>query len=316
MWCAIVDVPPGGEGLCALRAYQVGLLVLLAGIWGASYLFIRVASPVFGPFVLIEGRVILAGAVLWIYAAITGQMPDLRTGWQRYPVLGALSGAIPFTLIAASELYLPASLAAILNATTPLFTAVVAAIALGERLTPARLCGLALGTIGVGVLVGWSPVPLNGGLVFGVVTSLIAALSYGLGGVYASRTFHGVPPLTMAIGQQAGAAVLLLPFAAVALPRAHFTAPAFLNFLGLALLSTAIAYLIYYPLIKQVGPTRTLSVTFLIPLFGLLWGALFLHEHIGPGTLIGLAIILSSITLIAGVRPRLVRRLPPAEQVS
>jgi drug/metabolite transporter (DMT)-like permease len=125
-----------------------------------------------------------------------------------------------------------------------------------------------------------------------------------VGGVYASRTFRGVPPLTMAIGQQAGASMLLLPFAAIALPRAHFSTPAFLSLLGLALLSTAVAYLIYYPLIKQVGPTRTLSVTFLIPLFGLMWGAVFLHEHVGPGTVLGLLIILSSITLITGVRFR------------
>jgi drug/metabolite transporter (DMT)-like permease len=106
----------------------------------------------------------------------------------------------------------------------------------------------------------------------------------------------------MAIGQQFGAAAALLPFAVASVPRVHFTHDALFNLLGLALLSTSIAYLIYYPLLRSVGPTKALSVTFLIPGFGVLWGALFLHEHIGIGTLVGLLIILSSVTLVTGVR--------------
>ncbi|HVA89637.1 MAG TPA: EamA family transporter [Chloroflexota bacterium] len=285
-----------------MRPRQFIMLIVLAAIWGASYLFIRVASPVLGPFPLMELRTILAGLVLWVYASASGRRPELRANWRRFLALGVLNGALPFALIASAELYLPASLAAILNATTPLFTALVAAGYGVEQLTRRRMLGIAIGFGGVAILVGWSPIPLTGQVVFGAVTSLLGALCYGLGGTYASRTFKDVPPLTMATAQQLGAAAALLPFALGALPEARVSGDALANMLALALLSTVVAYLIYYPLLKSVGPTRTLSVTFLIPVFGILWGALFLHEKIGPGTLVGLLVILSSVTLVTGVR--------------
>ncbi|HEY8287153.1 MAG TPA: EamA family transporter [Chloroflexota bacterium] len=285
-----------------MRPRQFAMLIVLAALWGASYLFIRVASPVLGPFPLMELRTVIAGLVLWIYASAIGKRPELRANWRRFLALGALNGALPFALIAAAELYLPASLAAILNATTPLFTALVAAGYGVEHLTRRRMLGMAIGFGGVAILVGWSPIPLTGQVAFGVVTSLLGALCYGLGGTYASRTFKDVPPLTMATAQQLGAAAVLLPFALAAIPEARVSGEAVANMLALSLLCTVVAYLIYYPLLKSVGPTRTLSVTFLIPVFGLLWGALFLHEKIGPGTFVGLVVILSSVTLVTGVR--------------
>jgi drug/metabolite transporter (DMT)-like permease len=278
------------------------MLILLAAIWGASYLFIRVASPVLGPLPLMELRTLIAGLLLWAYASLRGQRPALRANWRRFLALGALNGSLPFALIATSELYLPASPAAILNATTPLFTALVAAVWGVERLTRRRITGITIGLVGVAILVGWSPLPLTGKVLFGIVTSLLGALCYGLGGTYAGRCFRDIPPLTMATAQQLGAAAALLPFALIAAPEARVTGPAVANLLALALLSTTIAYLIYYPLLKSVGPTRTLSVTFLIPVFGLTWGAIFLHEQVGPGTLIGLLVILSSVGLVTGVK--------------
>jgi drug/metabolite transporter (DMT)-like permease len=283
---------------------EATMMIALAAIWGASYLFIRVASPVFGPFLLMELRVLIAGTLLLGYAVLIGQAPKLRTEWRRFLALGALNGATPFALIAAAELYIPASLAAILNTTTPLFAAVVAAIWLNEAFTAKRLAGLLIGVAGTVVLVGWSSVPWTGELVFAVVASLLGALAYGLGGTFASRSFRDVPPLTMAIGQQYGAAAALLPFALVSLPGARFTTVALFNLLGLAVVSTAVAYLIYYPLLRSVGPTKALSVTFLIPIFGVCWGALFLHEHIGVGTVAGLLIILSGVTLVTGIQLR------------
>ncbi len=285
-----------------MKQREAGMLIALAAIWGASYLFIRVAAPVFGPFLLMELRVLIAGPVLLAYAAAIGQTPRLCSEWRRFLALGALNGATPFVLIAAAELYIPASLAAILNATTPMFAAVVAAIWLNEAFTAKRLAGLLIGVTGTVVLVGWSSMPMTGALLFAIVASLLGALAYGLGGTFASRAFRGVPPLTMAIGQQFGAAAAILPFALVSLPRVHYSTEALLNMLGLAILSTSVAYLIYYPLLKSVGPTKALSVTFLIPVFGVFWGALFLHEHIGPGTVAGLLIILSGVTLVTGIR--------------
>jgi drug/metabolite transporter (DMT)-like permease len=278
------------------------MLVLLAAIWGASYLFIRVASPALGPIVLMEARVVIAGVALFAFAKASGTPPDLRAHWRRFLVLGAIGSAAPFTLIAAAELYIPASLAAILNATTPLFSAVVAAAWLQEQFTLKRVIGLVLGITGVAVLMGWSPVSISGRVVFATVAMLLASLCYALGGTYAGRALRGVSPLTISIGQQLAASVVLFPFAAVTLPKAHPTMSVLANMLALALLCTAVAYMIYYPLLKSAGPTSALSVTFLIPVFGLMWGALFLHEQIGPGMVAGLAVILSSITLVTGMR--------------
>jgi len=279
--------------------------LLLAAIWGASYLFIRVAAPVLGPAVLIEARVLIAGSALVLYAAAIRRLPDLRSRWGAYLILGAVNSAIPFTLIATSELYLTASLAAILNATTPLFTAVVAALWMKDRLTIKKAIGLVLGLAGVAVLVGWSPLPLTGRVLLAIGLSLLAAFAYGIGGVYVTRTFKGVPSLTLATRQQFAAGVLLIPLVAVEMPAARLSLAAALALLGLALLSTSVAYLFYFHLIAVAGPTKTLSVTFLIPVFGLLWGVLFLGEPVSAGMFVGLAIILVSIVLVTEVRLRL-----------
>jgi drug/metabolite transporter (DMT)-like permease len=165
-----------------------------------------------------------------------------------------------------------------------------------------KIFGLVLGLAGVAVLVGWDPVPLSGIVLLSVGAMLVASLSYAIGGVYVKRTFAGVPPLAMAIGQHAGAALLLLPLAAVSLPAEAPPLPAALCALALTLLSTALAYLLYFRLIENVGPTKTLTVTFLIPFFGLLFGVLLLGEPIGLGTLVGFGIILYSVALVTEIR--------------
>lgn len=286
-----------------MGARDLGALILLAALWGASYIFIRVAVPALGPFVLMGVRVALAAAVLALYAAVLARgMPKLRARWREFLIVGATNSAIPFTLIAAAELRLTASLAAILNSTTALFAAVVAAAWIGEALTARKVAGLFIGIAGVAVLVGWDPVPLTGAVLLAVGAMLTASLSYAVGGVYVKRTFAGVPPLAMAIGQQTGAAVFLLPLAAATIPKETPSLPVVLAALGLTLLSTAVAYLLYFRLIENVGPTKTLTVTFLIPVFGLLFGVLLLGEPVGVGTLAGFGIILYGVALVTEVR--------------
>ncbi len=285
-----------------MGARDLGALILLGALWGASFIFIRVAVPVLGPFVLMDLRVLLAVAALVLGAVAVGRLPKLRSHWGRFLVLGFLNAAVPFTLIAASEINLTASMAAILNSTTPLFTAVVAAVWIGEALTPKRIVGLLLGIVGVALVVGWTPVALSPVVLLSIGASLAAALSYGFGGVYAKRAFSGLPPLGMSIGQQAAAGLLLLPPSAVSLPGETPSSAVVLSVLSLALLSTALAYLLYFRLITSVGPTSTLTVTFLVPVFGLLFGALFLGEPVGAGMLVGLGVILSSVALVTGIR--------------
>jgi drug/metabolite transporter (DMT)-like permease len=282
---------------------DLGALLLLAALWGASYMFIRVAVPALGPFTLMGLRVALAASVLALYAAVLARgMPKLRSRWKEFLTVGAANSAIPFSLIAAAEIELTASLAAILNSTTALFAAVVAAVWIGEELTMKKVLGLVMGLVGVAVLVGWDPIPLSSIVLLSVGAMLAASLSYAIGGVYVKRTFVGIPPLAMAIGQQAGAAVLLLPLAAVSLPEEAPPLPAVLCALALTLLSTAVAYLLYFRLIESVGPTKTLTVTFLIPVFGLLFGVLLLGEPVGVGTLVGSGIILYGVALVTEVR--------------
>ena len=277
---------------------------MLSALWGGSFLFIRVAVPALGPFLLVELRVGLAAAALCLYALAAGSMPKIRGRWKSFLVLGFLNAAVPFSLISAAEIHLTASLAAILNSTTVMFTAIVAAVWMGDALTARKAVGIVLGIVGVSVLVGWDPLPLNGAVLFAVAAMLLASLSYALGATYAKRSFSGIPPLGMAIGQLSGAVVLLLPMAVVSVPeRAPSTVVTF-SMLGLAFLSTALAYLIYFRLIENVGPTSTLTVTLLVPVFGLLFGVLLLEEPFGPGTLAGLGIILTSVVLITGLALR------------
>ncbi len=286
-----------------MGARDLGALILLAALWGASYIFIRVAVPALGPFVLMGARVALASGALALYAVILARgMPKFRSRWKEFLIVGATNSAIPFTLIAAAEIELTASLAAILNSTTALFVAVVAAVWIGESLTVKKVVGLLLGFAGVVVLVGWDPVPLNGAVLLAVGAMLAASLSYAVGGVYVKRTFAGVSPLAMTIGQQGAAAAILLPLAAASLPGEAPPLPAALSALALALLCTAVAYLLYFRLIENVGPTKTLAVTFLIPVFGLLFGVVLLDEPVGLGTLVGFAIISYGVALVTEIR--------------
>lgn len=279
-------------------------LVGLAALWGASFLFIRVAAPVFGPILTIEGRVSIAALALVIYLILTRKSLDFKQRWKQYLMIGALNAAIPFTLIATSAIHLTASMSSILNALTPLFTALIVWGWMSEALSTRKWIGILVGVIGVVLLVGWSTIPFNKETIIAIGLAVLSTISYALAGVYAKKTFAGVTPLSLAAGQQIGASILLLPFTFVNLPSStsNFSIVPILAVLALALFCTAIAYLLYFYLIENVGPTKTLSVTFLIPVFGMIWGVLILNEKITFGMLIGFIVILGSVFLISDIK--------------
>jgi len=287
---------------------QLGALLLLAAVWGASFLFYRVAVPVLGPFVLVELRVLLAGLALLAYALIVRKKLELRANLGKLFILGLLNSVIPFTLIAAAQLTLSASLASILNATTPLFAAIAASIWLSEKLSVKRLMGLPIGVLGVAALVGWSPLEFNAQVALAVGMMLLAALAYALAGIYIKHQLTGVSGLTLAAGQQLSAAAMLIVPATLNVPTTPPSLTVALAVLALALVSTALAYLLYFYLMAEVGPTKTLSVTYLIPLFGSLWGVLFLQERFTAGMLVGLALVMLSVTLVNEVSLPFLRR--------
>ena len=273
------------------------LLVTLGAIWGASYLFYRIAGAAFGSVWLIALRVALSALGLLAYAAFTKKHFDFRRAPQRFLLLGAVNAGIPFMLIAAGVHELNASISSILNAFTPISTAVVAAIWLGDRLTSRKLIGLALGLGGVAALVGWNPLPLSATTLLAAGACLAATVCYGIGTVYSRVGFKNEDPLTLATGQQLGALLLpllLTPFAPTPTP----TLPAVLALAALSLLCTSVAYLIFFRLVRSAGPGRTSLVTFLVPGFSVLWGVVFLGEPLNAAMLIGLSCILGAVLLI------------------
>ncbi|WP_126557457.1 DMT family transporter [Dictyobacter kobayashii] len=296
-----------------MKTKDVVMLLLLAIMWGGSFLFMRIASPVLGPVVLIELRVLIAGVALLIYVKAIGKTLELRERWFHYLVVGVINSAIPFTLIATAELNLTAGLAAILNATTPLFGALVAALWLKDPLTPKKIVGLLLGLIGVAILVGWSPFPFSLTLALSILAMLGASTFYGIAGVYTKVYLKGASSLAMATSSQLGAALFLLPLTFVVPIRSVPTPPVIVSVAALALICTAIAYLLYFRLIENVGPTNAMTVTFLTPFFSILWGVLLLHEPLTLSTFVGFGIILLGTGFVTGIK--FARRATPPDPV-
>jgi drug/metabolite transporter (DMT)-like permease len=277
---------------------QVAMLLALAALWGASFLFMRVAVPSFGPVVLADARVAVAGVALLAWAVAVGARPALRTRWRDYLVLGAINAALPFALLSAAELEIEASLAAVLNAMAPLCGAIVGAVWLGNRVTHPAKAGLVLGVAGVALVVGLAPFTIDLAFVLAVLACLAAAFAYGIGANLVRVRFADEPPLTLAIGQQLGAAAVLLPLIPAVPVRGAPDAVDVACLIALALASTGVAYLLYFRLLGELGATGGMTVIFVVPVFGVLWAALFLGEKIHLATVLGGIVILASVFLI------------------
>jgi drug/metabolite transporter (DMT)-like permease len=271
---------------------DVARLIALGALWGGSFVFIRVAVPVVGPLWLAESRVGIAFLVLIVLALSRGKVPPLRERWRDFMIIGVVNSALPFTLFCFAGQYVAASTAAILNATSPFFGAIGATLWLREPLPASKLAGMALGLAGVVLLVGWHPEPLTGLPLVAVLACLVAASCYGIASVYAKARMAGVPSFSTALYSQLAAAVVLAPALPLAPVQGQMTATVAANILGLAVGSTAIAYLLYFKLITNIGPARALTVTFLNPLFGVLWAYLFLGESLTLNMLVGGSLIL------------------------
>ncbi|MCK8097902.1 DMT family transporter [Bacillus sp. 2CMS4F] len=283
---------------------QFSILLLLASLFGASFLFIKIASPSLGPLFLIESRVGIAAISLFIFARLLKQKIEIKYKWKELMILGAINAAIPFVLIAYAELNISASLAAIINSTTPLFSVIISILWLKEGKNMRTFLGIIMGCIGVGILVGWSPIQLNVKVILSIVAISLAALFYGIGGVYSKRAFQDMKSFDLAIGQQLGASIVLLPFALLDMPNKLPSIGVTISVLGLAIFSTSVAYLLYFYLIKNIGPTKTVSVTLLVPIFGIIWGVLFLDERTTLSTYIGLSVVLMSILLVSNTKQK------------
>ncbi|MEP7154624.1 MAG: DMT family transporter [Betaproteobacteria bacterium] len=286
-----------------MNAYDFARLFSLAAIWGGSYALMRAVAPVFGGIGTMWLRISIAGVLLLAYATATRQDLQWRTWWKQYLFIGLLNSALPFALIAFAMKTLPAGYGAILNAGSPFFAALCAALMLQERLTAWRIAGMALGLAGVGLIINLGPIPLNTETITAMAASLAATALYGFVIVYTKKYTRGVPNIGIAVGTLVLPALLLAPLGVWSIPSVMPSMQTLLSLLALAALCSAVAYLLYFRLIRDVGPTRAISVTFLIPLFGVAWGAIFFGEALNEGAIIGGVVVLAGVALVLEVLP-------------
>jgi len=278
-------------------------LILLAAIWGSSFLFMRIGAPVLGPGLLIEMRVGFAALFLCAVGLALRKRLDVARNWRHYLILGCFNSALPFLLFAYAASTLSASVLSVLNATAPMWGALIALVWERQRISPTKLAGLLLGTGGVALLVGFDAVASRPGAGLAIGAALLAALSYSVASAYA-RQARSVEPFANAHGSMWAAALLVIPALLLIPARGPASAGVLGAALALGVLCTGVAYILYFKLIEDVGTTSALTVTFLNPLFGILWGALFLGEVVGWYTIAGAAIVIAGTALVTGFAPR------------
>ena len=272
----------------------------LAAIWGSSYTFIRIAAPVLGPLWTTEGRLAIGAGALLAWFHMAGSDLQWRH-WRFYAFIGVLGTAIPFSLVAFAGMHLSAAMMTILNTSAPMLTLALGG-ALGlERITAARWLGLLLGAAGVWVLTAppSGPRPDTGPMFAWAVAAVLgAALAYALAALAVRQWGRGMPSRGLAVGSQLWSAIALLPLLPLWPATATPSALVLGNLLALGLLGSALAYVLYYRLVTDIGATRTQTVSLLIPFFGVLWGSLFLGESLTWRVLASGALIIAGTFLV------------------
>jgi len=287
------------------------MLVVLSLLWGGAFFFTEVALDGFEPLTLVFGRVSLAAIILLAYLYATGtRMPVERGVWIGFFVMGGLNNLIPFSLIVWGQTQIDSGLASILNATTPLFTVILAHfLTADEKLTRGRIFGIGLGFLGVATLIGPEALLGAGAAVLGQIAVLGAALSYGFAGIY-GRRFHDTSSTVAAAGMLCGSSVMLLPLVLV-FERPLEASPdlaAWGAIVGTAILSTAIAYLLFFRILARSGATNVMLVTFLIPISAMGLGVFVLGEIFTLNAALGMALIFAGLAAVDGRLVTMVQR--------
>lgn len=293
--------------MCPLDMFR---LLALAAIWGASFLFLRIIAPVLGTFPTAFFRVLLATAGLLVILLLLRTRWDFRGKLGLCLVLGVINSGVPFALYSVAAQLVPAGYSAIFNATTPMMGVLIGALFFAEELTLAKIIGVFSGLGGVALLMRIGPVPFDTELLLGALACLGATACYGFGGFLTRRWINqgeGLDSEVVAFGSQLGAALCLLPLFGLSLlnapPVNWGDSTVWLSLLGLGLVCTAFAYILYFRLLADIGPVKTLTVTFLIPPFGVLWGVIFLDEPLSWAYVQGGALIALALWLILRQAP-------------
>ena len=277
----------------------------LGALWGASFLFMRFATVEFGPLPTAAGRVGIAAMFLLPIVFLRGLLPELKQHWQKIFFLGLFNSAIPFACFSFSLLAITTGLSAILNATVPMFGALVAWVWLKDKPAWSRVVGIVIGFTGIALLA-WDKAtfkPDASGAAPGwaVLACLLACLCYGIAASFTKKYMAGINPMVTAAGSQMGATLGLLAPAVWLWPARPPTTTAWLSLVVLGIACTGIAYILYFRLIEKAGPQRTLTVTFLIPVFAVFYGAVFLAEVVTPWMLLCAVVIVCGTALATGL---------------
>lgn len=290
----------------AMSGGEWGMLLILSAVWGGSFFFNEIALRELPVFTVVVSRVVLAALILLLVMRIRGEaLPRDRRIWAAFVCMGLLNNVIPFSLIAAGQQHIPSGVASILNASTPLFGVILAHVLTSdERMTPARLAGTVIGFAGVAVMIGPAALRGMGDQLWPQLLCLGGAVSYALAGIYGRRfRSMGVTPLATATGQVIMSSLILLPLMLIVdrpwtlrVPAADAVAA----LIGVAAISTAFAYLLYFRILATAGATNLLLVTFLIPVSAILLGTVFLGETLQPRQIAGMALIGLGLSAIDG----------------
>jgi len=255
-------------------------------------------SPALGPIVTADLRVLIAAVALVLYLRAIGLAVHWRRFGRHYLVVGIFNAALPFSFFAFAALHIPASYSAILNATSPLFGALFSALWLHEKITGRKIAGFALGISGVALVTQLGAGGFGAMALWGMAACLGAALCYGVGGTYAKAFAGGANPKAIATASQLVASVLLLPFTPLAPPPGPVTTLVVINMVVFSLSCSGLAFLLYFRLIADIGSTKALTVTFLMPAFTMIWAAIFLGEGVTMQMIAGSVLILGGTGLV------------------
>jgi drug/metabolite transporter (DMT)-like permease len=297
-----------------LSVVDLASLLYLGAVWGAAFLFLRIAAPEVGPVWAAEIRLVIGAAVLLMVAgASTWRI--VRSRLLPFLVVGALFSAVPFTLISYATLTLHAGFTSLLNAATPLFTAAIAVAFMDQRISWRVAAGLTVGVLAVTVLVGWSPLEPGLTTILAVAAGLGAPLSYAVAGNLVRARMADVPPTELATGMLTAGALVALPVALLSGAPGAAQVDGFVSLVAVGILSTALAWPVFFRVLRRTTPTAASTVTFIVPAFALTWSAILLAEPVGPSLLVGFGLILVSLVLVLGIgssisvpRPTLRRR--------
>ncbi len=276
-------------------------LPLLAAIWGASFIFMKIGGPDFGPFLFMAMRTLVASLFLLPLVYLKKQQSALIGYSQKIFIVGLLNTAIPFVLFGWATLSLSAGNTAVLNGTTPMFGAIIAYFWLKDKLSLSAIIGICIGFLGVYFLMFDKITTNTGNVILPTLAVMLAAFCYGLSANYTKKYLQGISPLALAAGSQISATLVLLPISMFFLPSAIPSNSSIMAVIALGIMCTGIAYIMFFRLIATIGPAKTISVTYLIPIFGIIWGVIFLDESVTFWTFVGGGLIFTGVALTTGV---------------